>query len=81
MLGSFLAGNDRLGVFDRDTYLLNDSSRVAFESFVREFPGTTSSGIVQAYLDILQSSDYQYSDKVDSFLLHVSSPEIGLQKK
>ena len=68
-LGAFLAGMEDSKVFDPETNILKDSSRISFESLVGKYPGTKSSVVVQEYLDLLKSSDFVYSEKVDSFLL------------
>lgn len=68
-MGAFLAGMDNSRVFDSETNRLNDSSKVSFESFVLKNPKSKSTEVVKAYLDLLKSTNFNYTDKVDSFLL------------
>ncbi len=68
-MGAFLAGMDNSRVFDTTTNRLNDSSKVAFESFVSKNPESISTGVVKAYLGLLESTNFNYTDRVDSFLL------------
>lgn len=81
-LGAYLAGREHSGVFDPGTNLLNDSSRTSFESFIIQNPGTRSAEVVKGYLDLLKSSDFRYTEKVDSFLLEkVYGSEMGGESK
>jgi len=68
-LGAFLAGMDNSRIFDPATNHLNDSSKVAFESFVVKNSESKSTEVVKAYLELLKSTNFNYTDKVDSFLL------------
>ncbi len=68
-LNAFLAGMENSRVFNPESNLLNDSSRLSFESFVIQNPETKSAEMIKGYLDLLKSTDYHYTDKVDSFLL------------
>ena len=68
-LGAFLAGMDNSRVFDPETNRLNDSSKVSFESFIVKNPETNSTEVVKAYFDLLKSTNFNYTDRVDSFLL------------
>ncbi len=68
-LGAFLAGMDNSRVFDPSSNHLNDSSKVSFEAFVVKNPESKSTEVVKAYLDLLKSTNFNYTDKVDSFLL------------
>ena len=68
-MGAFLAGMDNSRVFDPATNRLNDSSKVAFESFIVKNPESNSTEVVKAYLDLLKSTNFNYTDRVDSFLL------------
>ena len=68
-LGAFLAGMESSKVFDPETNILKDSSKTSFESLVEKYPGTRSSEVVHEYLELLRSTDFVYTDKVDSFLL------------
>ena len=68
-MGAFLAGMDNSRVFDSATNRLNDSSKVAFESFIVKNPVSNSTEVVKAYLDLLKSTNFNYNDRVDSFLL------------
>ena len=68
-LGAFLAGMDNSRVFDSVTNRLDDSSKVAFESFVVKNPEGNSTEVVKAYLELLKSTNFNYTDRVDSFLL------------
>lgn len=68
-LGAFLTGMENSRVFDSETNHLDDKAKLGFESFVAKNPGRVSSGIVRAYLDLLESTRFNYTEKVDSFLL------------
>ncbi len=68
-LGAFLTGMENSRVFDSETNHLDDNAKLGFESFVAKNPGSVSSGIVRAYLDLLESTRFNYTEKVDSFLL------------
>jgi hypothetical protein len=68
-LGAFLAGMDNSRVFSIETNRLNDSSKTSFESFVVNNPESRSTETIKAYLDLLKSTNFNYTDKVDSFLL------------
>lgn len=68
-LGAFLAGMDNSRIFDSVTNRLDDSSKVAFESFILKNPTGNSTEVVKAYLDLLKSTNFNYTDRVDSFLL------------
>ena len=80
-LGEFLAGTTHSKVFDPETYLLNDSSKVAFESFILKNPKSISAEVVNAYLEMLKTDNFSYSEKVDSFLMNkVYSTELFVEK-
>lgn len=68
-MGAFLAGMDNSRVFDPESNRLNDSSKISFESFVVTNPDSKSAEVVKAYLDLLKSTNFNYTEKVDSFLL------------
>jgi len=68
-LGAFLAGMDNSRIFDSVTNRLDDSSKVAFESFVLKNPESNSTEVVKSYLELLKSTNFNYTDRVDSFLL------------
>ena len=68
-LGAYLAGMDNSRVFDQSTNRLNDSSKVSFEAFVVNNPISNSTEVVKAYLNLLKSTNFNYTDRVDSFLL------------
>lgn len=68
-LGAYLAGMDNSRVFDNVTNLLKDEPRNSFESFIMQYPDKKSADIVKAYLGLLQTTNFYYTDKVDSFLL------------
>ena len=68
-LGAYLAGMDNTRIFDAETNRLNDSLKVSFESFVVKYPGSKSAEVVNTYLDLLKSTNFNYTDRVDSFLL------------
>ena len=68
-LGAYLAGMDNSRVFDNVTNLLKDEPRKSFESFIVRNPDKKSTEIVKAYLDLLGTTNFSYTDKVDSFLL------------
>lgn len=68
-LGAYLAGMDNSRAFDKDTDHLKDSLKESFESFVEKNPESKSALVVKEYLEMLKSTDFNYTDKVDSFLL------------
>ena len=68
-LGAYLAGMDNSRVFDPSSNRLNDSSKVSFEAFILKNPQSNSTEVVKAYLDLLKSTNFNYTDRVDSFLL------------
>ena len=68
-LGAFLSGMDNSKIFNTETNRLNDSSKSSFETFVLKNPESKSTETVKAYLDLLKSTNFNYTDKVDSFLL------------
>ena len=68
-LGAYLSGMDNSRVFDNVTNLLKDEPRKSFESFIERNPDKNSTEIVKAYLDLLKTTNFYYTDKVDSFLL------------
>ena len=68
-LGAYLAGMDNSRVFNLVTNRLNEEPKKSFEAFVANHPGRKSSEVVKDYLDLLRSTNYNYTDKVDSFLL------------
>jgi hypothetical protein len=68
-LEAFLNGTENTNVFDAATKKLNDKTKSAFEAYVKMYPGRKSAQIVREYYDLLKSSDFHYTDKVDSFML------------
>jgi len=68
-LSLFLAGEDNSRAFDPDSHQLNDTLKIAFESFAEKNPESKSAQVVKAYLQMLDLNDFKYSEKVDSFLL------------
>lgn len=68
-LGAYLAGIDNSRIFDVATNRLNDGQKKSFEGFIIKYPGRKSAEVVKAYLDLLQNTNFIYTDKVDSFLL------------
>jgi len=68
-LGAYLSGMDNSRVFDPATNHLKDSSKVSFEAFVVNNPEGKSTEVVKAYLELLKSTNFNYTDRVDSFLL------------
>ncbi|MCX6237158.1 MAG: hypothetical protein NTY07_06295 [Bacteroidia bacterium] len=68
-MSAFLAGMDNSRVFNPESNRLNDSSKVSFESFIVKNPESKSTEVVKAYLDLLKTTNFNYTDKVDSFLL------------
>lgn len=68
-IGAYLSGMDNSRIFDPATNRLNDNSKASFEAFVQNNPGLKSTEVVKAYLDLLQTTNFNYTDKVDSFLL------------
>lgn len=68
-LGAFLAGMDNSRIFSPETNRLSDSSKVSFESFIVKNPESKSAEVVKAYLEVLKSTNFNYTEKVDSFLL------------
>jgi hypothetical protein len=68
-LEAFLTGTENTKVFDPVTRKLNENSRKAFEAYIQKNPGRKSSQIVKEYYNLLKTSDFLYTDKVDSFML------------
>ncbi len=68
-MGAFLAGMDNSRVFNPSTNRLNDSSKVALESFIVKNPASNSTEVVKSFLNLLKATNYNYTDRVDSFLL------------
>lgn len=68
-MGAYLAGMDNSRIFDAETNHLTDSSKVSFETFIVNYPGSKSAEVVKTYLDLLKSTNFNYTDRVDSFLL------------
>ena len=68
-IGAYLSGMDNSRIFDPATNRLNDNSKMSFESFIQKYPDRKSTEVVKAYLELLQSTNFNYTDKVDSFLL------------
>jgi hypothetical protein len=66
---AFLAGTDNSKVFDPSTNKLNESSKKAFETYIQKNTGRKSSTVVKEYYDLLKSSNFLYTSKVDSFML------------
>ncbi len=79
-LGAFLAGMDHSRVFDPETSVLSDSARTNLEMFITKNPQTHSAETVKSYLELLRSANYNYTEKVDSFLIQkVFSEEVADQ--
>ena len=68
-LEAFLAGTDNSKAFDPVTNKLNENSRKAFEAYIQKNPVRKSSIVVKEYYDLLKSSNFLYTNKVDSFIL------------
>jgi len=68
-LEAFLTGTENSKVFDPISKKLNEKSKSAFEAYIQNHPGRKSSLVVREYYDLLKSSNFQYSEKVDSFIL------------
>lgn len=68
-LEAFLSGTENSKVFDPVSKKLNEKSKSAFEAYIKNNPGRKSSAVVKEYYDLLKSSNFLYSDKVDSFIL------------
>jgi hypothetical protein len=67
-LEAFLSGTENSKVFDPVTKKLNDNVRKAFESYIQKNPGRKSAAVVKEYYELLKSSNFLYTDKVDSFI-------------
>lgn len=81
-LGAFLTGIEGSKIFDPETTLLSDSSRICFELFIVKNPDSRTTEVVKSYLDLLKSTDFRYTEKVDSFLLEkVFGAEIAGEQK
>ncbi len=68
-LGAYLSGTDSARAFDPSTSQLNDNLRGSLENFAMNHPGSKSGGLVKDYLEMLQTTNFNYTEKVDSFLL------------
>ncbi len=68
-LNAFLAGMENSRVFNPENNLLNDSARTSFEYFIAKNPQSKSAELVRDYLELLNKTNFSYTEKVDSFLL------------
>jgi len=68
-MSAFLAGTNETKVFNSETNLLSDSSKLSFESLILKNPESKSAEVVKAYLELLKTTNFNYTDKVDSFLI------------
>ncbi len=66
---AFLNGTENTKVFDPLTKKLNENSKKAFEAYTINNSSRKSGQIVKEYYDLLKSSDFLYTAKVDSFIL------------
>jgi hypothetical protein len=68
-LEAFLSGTENSKVFDPVSKKLNGKSKSAFEAYIQNNPGRKSTVIVKEFYELLKSSNFLYSEKVDSFIL------------
>ena len=68
-LGAYLSGTDNARAFNSNTSQLQDSLKLSLESFVLNHPGSKSADLVKDYLEMLKATNFNYTEKVDSFLL------------
>jgi hypothetical protein len=68
-LEAFLSGTENSKVFDPVSKKLNEKSKSAFEVYIQNNAGRKSAAIVKEYYELLKSSNFLYSEKVDSFIL------------
>jgi len=68
-LGAYLSGTDNARAFNPNTSQLHDSLRLSLENFVVNHPDSKSADLVKDYLEMLKTTNYNYTEKVDSFLL------------
>lgn len=68
-LEAYLSGTDNSKAFDPESNKLKDNLKVSFEKYISENPDSKSTKVVKDYYDLLKSSGFRYSEKVDSFIL------------
>jgi hypothetical protein len=68
-LETYLSGTDNSKAFDIKSNKLKDDLKKSFEGYIAESPGRKSAAIVKDYYDLLKSSGFLYSEKVDAFIL------------
>jgi len=68
-LGAYLSGTDNARAFNSNTSQLQDSLKLSLESFVLNNPESKSANLVKDYLEMLKGTNFNYTEKVDSFLL------------
>ncbi len=68
-LETYLTGTDNTKAFDPVSNKLKDNLKKSFENYIAQNPGRKSALIVKDYYDLLKSTGFQYSEKVDSFIL------------
>jgi len=68
-LEAYLSGTDNSKAFDPASNKLKDELKRSFERYIDQNSGKKSAMIVKDYYDLLKSSRFLYSEKVDSFIL------------
>jgi len=66
---AFLSGTENSKAFDPASKKLNAKSKSAFEAYIQNNPGRKSTVVIKEYYDLLKSSNFLYSEKVDAFIL------------
>ena len=66
---AYLSGTDNTKAFDPSSNKLKDDLKNSFEIYIEANPGRKSTSIVKGYYDLLKSSGFVYSEKVDSYIL------------
>lgn len=68
-LETYLSGTDNSKAFDPKSNKLKEDLKISFEKYPVEYPGRKSAAVVKDYYDLLKSSGFLYSEKVDAFIL------------
>lgn len=66
---TFLSGTDNSKAFDPKSNKLKEDLKKSLEKYMAEYAGRKSAAVVKDYYDLLKSSGFLYSEKVDAFIL------------
>jgi hypothetical protein len=68
-LSLFLGGTENSPVFNLESKKLDDGFKLAYESFIQNYPDRKSAGIIKQYYDLLSANEFKFSDKAGEFLM------------